>query len=769
MTLFPKDSVQDLILRGFCQDEILAKTGVDPGYHNSKFKTELSGYDRTEYKALFVRTEFAQTVILDVLRDYADGMVSEDVQARFGLGTGQVLRLKNLFGKMGLVDEFRDADRKHRKGVMRSGMQAKYGTDNPFKLTEFQDKAAETRLDRYGARYTLASESALEPAARAKSSAAAGTEETKHRRKQTMLERYGVEYSSQSSEVLEKRRQTTLQRYGAEHWSQSDVGRASISARMRGTSHKGVPCSEAGKQRISEYMKAHPEVLEKAQHTLIDRYGVPCGYQSPKARERSRETHRTHREEIQEKTRATMLQRYGVAHYSQTEEGRQRLSEEMYDRMSDLDVRQEYFQKAIASKRKNGTFSTSEPEEKLYLMLVSCFGEDDVERQYWSDEYPFCCDFYVKSRNLYIELNGTWMHGGHWYGSSSQDDLVLGKWQAKGSEFYQTASHIWSESDVAKREVARVSSLNYIVFWDTKLLDAELWIASGCPDGQDWEREYSWIPRRTIVCDIDFPGKLGAPISFMRAAKAGNGLAFYCRELTLWNEDAGYKVGRVQGFLFANRLKYLGKLPDELSDFEVLRGMGIAGVIRGYTSYDVSVMLGLCRKLGIKSVYDPCSGWGERLTACGYLGIKYRGCDINPVLQDGYAKIVSYYGFNDVETVCGDAALLDVTSGDHDAVFTCPPYGGTEVYTDVGAENLDEPVFLDWWRQVVRHAAGPQTRYFIYQIDCKHKDDMNQVLLDEGWTFVEEVMSGTNKVRHENRAQGKMKKENYEAVQIFCR
>lgn len=68
--------------------------------------------------------------------------------------------------------------------------------------------------------------------------------------------------------------------------------------------------------------------------------------------------------------------------------------------------------KEYATKRKNKTFNSSKPEDKLYEELVTRYGKDDVVRQYIDRErYPFPCDFYIKSQDLFIEYNGTFEHG----------------------------------------------------------------------------------------------------------------------------------------------------------------------------------------------------------------------------------------------------------------------------------------------------------------------------------------------------------------------
>ena len=45
-------------------------------------------------------------------------------------------------------------------------------------------------------------------------------------------------------------------------------------------------------------------------------------------------------------------------------------------------------------------------------MLLIIFEKDDIIRQYYDkDRYPFNCDFYIKSKDLFIEYQGHPSHG----------------------------------------------------------------------------------------------------------------------------------------------------------------------------------------------------------------------------------------------------------------------------------------------------------------------------------------------------------------------
>lgn len=68
--------------------------------------------------------------------------------------------------------------------------------------------------------------------------------------------------------------------------------------------------------------------------------------------------------------------------------------------------------KAKETKLKNNTAKKSIAEEEFYNKLILFFDQDDVIRQYIDPQkYPFNCDFYIKSKDLFIEYQGHQTHG----------------------------------------------------------------------------------------------------------------------------------------------------------------------------------------------------------------------------------------------------------------------------------------------------------------------------------------------------------------------
>ena len=784
--MFEKDSPQDLLLRGFSREYILDKTGTDVGYHGNAMKKELKGIDRVAYKVEFVESNYTRDEICAVLNEYAAGIDAATVLDRLGLAGVNIIKLNVLFKGLGLTDEFKEADKVHRKGNMKQGMLDKYGVDNPFKLDSFQQIAAETRKEKYGAEYTLASGSALSDAARATFAEHMADDvfrkELNEKKCATNMTLYGVPYAAQSpvfqvktratnlrrygytnankrpfmrkhlSQVMKKNapmiaaksRKTCLEKYGVEYYGQTAEARKAQSERMRANLDVFMSKSRASmlKRYGVKYSWESAALRGKAQATMRERYGSTCYVQSDEYKERL--------DSIMDKVRQTNMSRYGAPVYTQSDEYKQKVD--------DIQSR------IIATKRQNGVLNTSIVEKHVK-------GFDDFESQYNNDaRYPYLCDFYDKDRDLFIEVNASWTHGYHWY-DTEKDAGVCTKWKAKSedSTYYANALEVFTKRDVEKRECARKNNLNYVTLWDSDGMDADLWLAMGMPLGKDYKHEYSWLPYHYIPEDVDVQNMHLSWRSLSAIVKDAQRKVFYKRELELWNKNPlrNGKWGTVQAFLYANRYKYLNKLPHELTDRMLLRAFRISGLHMGYTSFNSSLMRQVIEKYNVKSVYDPCAGWGERMMTCGKLGVSYEGCDINSELFEGYKKLYELIdGFKPVLHNNDSANQLVVS--DADVVITCPPYKDIEVYSENGAENLSDEDFAAWWSDVVKNCSYSNAKVFAVQTNQACRSVFMDALVAQGWEFKEELVFNNNQKSHFHRVSGMTKRE-YESMLVFTR
>ena len=290
------------------------------------------------------------------------------------------------------------------------------------------------------------------------------------------LKRCGENNVAHREDVKQKRAATCEAHFGAKTWAESDEGRSRL--------HEIIV--DEGKLDI---MKA----------TCQERYGTDFWTQSDEGKAKLHDIMSS--EDMQEKVRSGYENNYGM-HYMQTEKGRNRAKSYIDDDRREKmrasltkrygvpyvvftdEQRADILRKSWQTKRRNGTFNTSKPETTLYSLLCDVFGKEDVLRQYNNDpRYPFYCDFYIKSLDLFIELNAHWSHGERWFNEHDENDLaVLKKWQEKaeqkGSYYYQQAIDIWTKRDPMKRKTAEDNHLNYVVFWRQDLSDAREYLSS---------------------------------------------------------------------------------------------------------------------------------------------------------------------------------------------------------------------------------------------------------------------------------------------------
>jgi len=126
-------------------------------------------------------------------------------------------------------------------------------------------------------------------------------------------------------------------------------------------------------------------------------------------------------------------------------------------------------EKEYLTRKKNNSFTKSSKEEEFYDNLIKSYGEDNVIRQYFDKErYPFKCDFYIKSEDLFIEYHGTWLHGGHPFDKDNDEDIKkLSSWKEKScnSDYYKFAVYVWTDLDVRKLKIAKENNLNFKVIY----------------------------------------------------------------------------------------------------------------------------------------------------------------------------------------------------------------------------------------------------------------------------------------------------------------
>ena len=181
--------------------------------------------------------------------------------------------------------------------------------------------------------------------------------------------------------------------------------------------------------------------------------------------------------EIQETKKETNRKRYGYDYHSQSKHHKDSVhktwknkSKEEIDRI--VKQRNENFISIIDEWHKRGITKcgVSKVELNFYDYLIQHFDKTDIIYNYRSEKYPFYCDFYIKSLDLYIELNVFWTHGSHPFNELNQNDLnKINYWKSKNSSYFDNAIIIWTKKDVKKRNVAKENNLKYIEIFECNI------------------------------------------------------------------------------------------------------------------------------------------------------------------------------------------------------------------------------------------------------------------------------------------------------------
>lgn len=248
------------------------------------------------------------------------------------------------------------------------------------------------------------------------------------KREQTMLKKYGSKNYMSTQEFQQNKENNMLKKYNVKNYSQT--------------------------AEFKSFLKDHKEaLLMKSQKTCLKKYGTKHYTQT--------EEYKQNYDKIKEKMKQTCLKKYGVDCYNKTKEYK--------DRFKNIDYVNKIQEKVYIGKKKNNSFNTSKPEEFIYNKLVTKYGENNVKRQYKSDKYPFNCDFYLINEDLYIEYNGMWTHYTEFFDKNNSKHIEqLNLWKSKNTDFYKRAIRTWTETDIAKKEIAEKNNLNYLVLWNLK-------------------------------------------------------------------------------------------------------------------------------------------------------------------------------------------------------------------------------------------------------------------------------------------------------------
>ena len=103
-------------------------------------------------------------------------------------------------------------------------------------------------------------------------------------------------------------------------------------------------------------------------------------------------------------------------------------------------------------------------------------------------------------------------------------------------------------------------------------------------------------------------------------------------------------------------------------------------------------------------ILDPFCGGSVRGIVASVMGYKYWGCDLRQEQIDANYTQIDLCSDNKPVWVCGDALDKVKESPQSDFIFSCPPYGNLEVYSDDSRDisNMDYFQFIETLEEIVK-------------------------------------------------------------------
>lgn len=149
----------------------------------------------------------------------------------------------------------------------------KYGVEHSSQISGYANRVKKTKLERYGDENYVNIEKA----------------------KKTNLEKYGVEHYVQSKKIKEQIKQTSLKKYGVEHYTQNEavkkkikeinLERYGVDSFMKTEEFKTKSKTTSIKKYGTEFPIQNEEIKNKGKQTLIKLYGVDSSFKLKKTRD----------------------------------------------------------------------------------------------------------------------------------------------------------------------------------------------------------------------------------------------------------------------------------------------------------------------------------------------------------------------------------------------------------------------------------------------------------------------------------------------------
>ena len=551
--------------------------------------------------------------------------------------------------------------------------------------------------------------------------------ETKYKKEQAYLKRYGVKHPSMAKEVKAKKEQTYLRKYGVTN--PSLVTEFQVKKKQTFIARYGV----------DNPMK-DPEVAVRQRQSVESTLGVPNPSSDPHIKVKKAQTtfknygvdNPLQCKEVQNKQKETLLMKYGVDNIAKHPK-----------------VRQQSRLRRIREIRDNGGIVVN-----YNKIACSYFAQFEIDSNSSTGQYATkgTGEFFIQELGYFVDYIDI-------------EKKIIIEWNE--SNHYRPAR--------VQRYITRLKEIKslfpdftiYSIREDSFTLSGK----SLFNYIQDINSKEYTLPYRYLrylyseeECAKDLKNILTSKGSLDKLPSTNKTVLTHQTEIYYAKENELWKDKEVRQKLVTNRMKYLnaehGKVngvptPQELTDRELLRGFKISGIHRqGYSHFSPLWIKGFIEKYKVTSIYDPCGGWGHRLL--GAWDVDYIYNDIDEDVTSNVRKIYNYA--KSLYPTSGRKEFYSKDSSEftppvpYDAVFTCPPYFTVEEYSSANTSTTRFPDYSNWlniwWRGTVKSSKANCTKYFSFVISKRFKEDMVEICIEEGLSLLEELPVGTKRGLH---------------------
>lgn len=456
------------------------------------------------------------------------------------------------------------------------------------------------------------------------------------KRKQTNIEKYGVEFPQKLNAAKEKMKQTKLKKYG----------------------------NTSGN-------------IEKVQKTCLERYGSISPFGNSAIREKARKNEnrqlvgdkisntwanksKSEKLDILEKRKQTNIKRFGTEWFSQTKESKDQIKQTCIEKYG---VDSIAYVSSIREKRrakytyKNINFDSSW-ELYLYiyfeLMNENAIYHPDIgfdftyngENHKYFPDFKVDGTFYEVKGDQFIE-NGVLINPF----DRTQDGLYNAKYQC----MRDNGVCLLTETDMEK----------YIDYVDDKY-------------------SKNFVPLFKNRIEFPYPNaKLNDNSSDMDVIRHFHKSIY---EAKVKGKNSPIKAWSDKNIILKtalNRLQYMGSCRPK----DIIQGFNVAKIAPKVSIFDSKLAENLVKEYlnSYNEIFDPFSGFSGRMIGAANMNKTYIGQDINNQHVLEAKEIIEYKGLKNCSVRCQDI-FTDVNAS-YECLFTCSPYSDKEVWNDTDANK----------------------------------------------------------------------------------